>query len=104
MTQVDDQGWFLDQAGVFELTAGGNVAIRVELVDRTPEKPHGLDYALVLNDASGSRILGFDNKHRYNGGAAGQPFDHEHKYGRPGIAFRYDFTSVYALYDDFGAE
>ncbi len=41
------------------------------VVHRVPvsaEKPHGLDYSLTLHDASGKRLVGYDNAHSVSKG------------------------------------
>jgi hypothetical protein len=76
------------------------VSIRADLVDVTPQKPHGLDYGVFLN-LGGERVLGFDNKHSYDGAEPDEPFDHEHRMHLRGQTFRYDFKTGSTLISDF---
>jgi len=91
----------IDIAGVRRMTGGWHVSIRAELVDATPQRPKGVDYGLVLNNPNGERVLGFDNSHAYDGADSNEPFDHEHRRGKPGRTFRYDYTTSWALLSDF---
>lgn len=88
-------------AGVHQMSNGWQVVIRAEWVDATPQRPHGLSYALILQDGSGDRLLGFDNAHGFDGAIATDPFDHEHPAGRVGRRIKYPFTSASALVTDF---
>ncbi|HEV7369491.1 toxin-antitoxin system TumE family protein [Arenibaculum sp.] len=75
--------------------------IRAEIADRTVKTPHGLSYAVILQDQQGTRILGFDNSHDFDGAQDDDPYDHEHKAGRVGQRFRYRFKSPSVLVRDF---
>lgn len=88
-------------AGVHQMSNGWQVVIRAEWVDATPQRPHGLSYALILQDENGDRLLGFDNAHGFDGATATDPFDHEHPAGRVGRRIEYPFTSASALITDF---
>ncbi len=91
----------IDQAGVWHMPNGWQVIIRVEWCDITTGRPHGLSYALILNDEHGQRLLGFDNSHGFDGAGDGDPFDHEHRFGKVGQRFQYDFKSPAMLLTDF---
>jgi hypothetical protein len=39
------------------------VKFEVKRTRPTPERPHGLRYALTLHDPDGRRLVGFDNAH-----------------------------------------
>ncbi len=67
----------------------------------TSQQPHGIDYALILQDEHGHRIFGFDNAHAFDNAQAEDCWDHEHKVGRVGQRFRYDFVSGSQLITDF---
>jgi hypothetical protein len=98
----DSELWNLvDQAGVRVMANGLQVVIRAEWTDRTNQQPQGLDYAIILQDEHGDRILGFDNSHAYDGASENDPWDHEHKVGRTGQHFRYNFVSASQLITDF---
>ena len=84
------------------------VRFEIKRVAPTPERPHGLRYALTLHDPDGKRLIGFDNAHAVP--QAGSRFrdrpmaaDHWHRTGtdagRP-----YAFRDAETLIDDFFAE
>ena len=82
------------------------VKFEVRRIEATPEKPHGLSYSLTLHDASGERLVGFDNAHAVSdvkgpGGKAKRKFDHKHRLRtiRP-----YDYSDAGTLLEDFWAE
>ncbi|CDM24773.1 hypothetical protein BN940_11576 [Castellaniella defragrans 65Phen] len=91
----------IETAGVYPMENGWQVVIRADWVDATPQQPHGIDYALILQDEHGNRIFGFDNAHAYDNAQAEDCWDHEHKVGRVGQRFRYDFVSGSQLITDF---
>jgi hypothetical protein len=90
----------IDQAGVFALTNGWQLVIRAEWTIVTPQRPHGLSYALILQDQKGNRLLGFDNSHAYDDAPPDAPFDHEHPPGMVNRRIRYDFISASTLIQD----
>lgn len=83
------------------MVCGWKVIKRAGWVDPTPQRPHGLSYALMLQDKMGTRILGFDNSHAYDGASPEAPWDHEHRPRLVGQALRYEFQSAGALITDF---
>lgn len=91
----------IEQAGVWRMPNGWQVVIRAEWCDITSGRPHGLSYALILQDERGERMLGFDNSHGFDGADDDDPFDHEHRFGAAGQRFPYVFTSPGALLSDF---
>lgn len=91
----------IDLAGVYPMESGWQVVIRAGWVDQTPQQPHALDYALILQDERGHRIFGFDNAHAFDGASQGDCWDHEHRPGATGQRFRYDFVSASQLITDF---
>lgn len=95
-----DLAWLIDQSGTYRLTCGWVVVIRAEWCDQTMGRPRGLSYAFILNDEHGYRILGFDNSHAFDHAQLGDAFDHEHRPGRGGQRFRYDFISAGTLFED----
>jgi len=101
MSSHDDIIALVEMSGVRPMTGGFHVSIRAELWDVSPAKPLGLDYGLTLMDGNGDRVLGFDNKHAFDGASADTPWDHEHRAGVPGQTFEYRFTSVWQLISDF---
>ena len=94
---------------VFEMARGIIVEMTARRTDRTPERPHGLSYALVLRPKGGGRPwLRFDNAHlvEERGGRYRRKrrvYDHWHRTerdrGRP-----YEFTTAAQLLDDFWRE
>ena len=91
----------VDRAGVYRMECGWQVVIRADLVDPTPQQPHGLDYAVILQDERGHRIFGYDNAHAYDSAAVDDRWDHEHLVGRVGQRFRYEFVSAGLLLTHF---
>lgn len=87
----------------FRLPDGGWLVVDVELVDVTEQRPHGLRYALVLQNAEKQRVLGFDNSHGYDGALPEACFDHEHPLGKVNKRIPYTFTSASVLISDFFA-
>ena len=70
----------------------------VTRVPVSPEKPHGLDYALTLHGPDGDRLVGFDNAHPVAKQKRGGPQDHRHRLHtiRP-----YDYQDAATLLGDF---
>lgn len=78
----------------------------VTRVPASPEKPHGLDYALTLHGPDGERLVGFDNAHPVRatagpGGKGRMAQDHKHrlKTVRP-----YEYRDAASLLEDFWRE
>jgi Family of unknown function (DUF6516) len=98
----------LDSAA-FEMAPGIVVEFSARRILQTPERPHGISYALVLRrKAGGVPWLRFDNAHgiakRSRGyGRKRVAYDHWHRtaqdQGRP-----YNFTTAMRLLDDFWRE
>ena len=91
----------VDLSGVYRMECGWQVVIRADWIDESPQQPHSIDYALILQDERGERIFGFDNAHAFDGANVEDRWDHEHKVGRVGQRFRYDFVSASQLISDF---
>lgn len=91
----------IELAGVYPMESGWQVVIRADWVDQTPQQPHCIDYALILQDERGNRIFGFDNAHAFDGAQDEDRWDHEHRAGRVGQRFRYEFVSASSLISDF---
>lgn len=91
----------IEQSGIHRMANGYQVVIRANWTDACEQKPHALDYALILQNEHGTRILGFDNSHAYDGAGEDEPWDHEHKPGMVGQRFRYDFMNAGQLLTDF---
>lgn len=82
------------------------VKFEARKVEASAERPHGLIYSLTLHDASGERVIGFDNAHAVSGGSgpgskAKRGFDHRHRLRsiRP-----YDYRDASTLLGDFWTE
>ena len=93
----------------FEMAPGVVVEFRVHRVAVTPERPHGISYALVLRrKAGGQPWLRFDNAHAVDAKGGGYrrrrvAYDHWHRTEKDkGRA--YDFTTAARLLDDFWNE
>lgn len=94
---------------VFEMAQGVVVEFAARCVVVTPERPHGVSYALVLRSKSGGAPwVRFDNAHAVAQKSRGYSrrraaHDHWHRTaadkGRP-----YDFTTAMQLLDDFWRE
>jgi hypothetical protein len=91
----------------FELWSGAVVEFSVARTKMTPQRPHGVSYAIVLRQKDGAPWVRFDNAHSVGerGGYRRKRvvFDHWHRTesdeGRP-----YNFTTAAQLLDDFWAE
>jgi len=93
----------------FEMAPGVIVEFVARRTDATPERPHGISYALVLRPkAGGLPWLRFDNAHGVAEPSHGYrqkqvAYDHWHRTekdrGRP-----YNFTTATQLLDDFWRE
>ena len=93
----------------FEMASGIIVEISARRTNSTPERPHGLSYALVLRPKSGGQPwLRFDNAHQVEERGSGyrrkrRVYDHWHRTerdrGRP-----YEFTTAPRLLEDFWRE
>jgi hypothetical protein len=80
---------------------GGHwVKFVVRRVPVTPQRPHGLDYSLTLHDASGERLVGFDNAHLVPT-SRGEAKDHRH---RLKTVKPYDYKDAATLLEDFWTE
>ncbi len=63
----------------YRLAQGWSLKFRIAPAPVTPERPHGVRYALTLHDAAMVRLLGFYNAH---GVPRRQAFDHRHRFRR----------------------
>jgi len=91
----------VELAGTWSIPNGWQVVIRAQWDDVSTGRPHGLSYALILQDENKERVLGFDNSHAADGAAEGEAFDHEHRPTGVGRTFPYKFTSAGQLISDF---
>jgi hypothetical protein len=92
----------------FEAAKGYVVEFVGRRTDTTPERPHGISYALVFRPKDGEPYIRFDNAHAIvrPGGRfvkADRAYDHWHRTendpGRP-----YSFTTAAQLLEDFWRE
>ncbi|MEE8552841.1 MAG: DUF6516 family protein [Desulfobacterales bacterium] len=96
----------LDQDGDKHIGEDGyRVEINAHRVKPTPNRPHGIKYRLVLLDPNGTRIIGYDNKHKHRAktkrkkyGGRKITFDHKHKLEK---VTNYEFESAIQLLIDF---
>ena len=82
------------------------VRFSAQRVERTAERPHGLNYSLTLHGPAGERLIGFDNAHsirksRGPGGRHGGPADHRHRLNE---ARPYRYKDAATLLSDFWAD
>lgn len=92
--------YFIDEAGRLE------VLFKVTRVAISPQRPHGIKYSLVLLNAKGERVVGFDNAHSAaegSGPARKRRQQHDHKHIGDKIS-SYAFKDAHALLRDFWAE
>jgi hypothetical protein len=95
-------------AARYEAANGYVVEFSVRATERTPERPHGVSYALVFRARDGLPLVRFDNAHAVvrPGGRfvkAAKAYDHWHRTERdPGRP--YAFTTAMQLLDDFWSE
>jgi Family of unknown function (DUF6516) len=92
--------YFIDDQGNLE------VIFKVTCVSVTSERPHGLNYSLVLLNAKGERIVCFDNAHAVSQGSGPgkkHPKQHDHKHiGSKVIPYKY--KDAHTLVADFWKE
>jgi hypothetical protein len=81
---------------VIDEKAGYWVKFVARQVPVSEDRPHGLDYSLTLHNASGERLLGFDNAHPIKGGGGTRDHRHRLKNVKP-----YKYKSVAELVEDF---
>jgi len=97
---LDGDRYFLDDRGELE------VIFRVSRIHVAPEVPHGLKYSLVLLNAKGERLVGFDNAHAVDEGSGpgkkrAERYDHKHVGSR---VSPYEFKDAFTLLQDFWQE
>jgi len=97
LLQLDGEVFVIDPIG------GHWVKFEVKPTEVTAERPHGLRYSLTLHDASGERLVGFDNAHAVAAGSGPgartpKAFDHRHRLRsiKP-----YDYQDAASLIADF---
>lgn len=83
------------------------IKIKAAKVKPTPNRPHGIKYSLTLHDRNNTRVLGFDNAHKFSPPKKNKysgrivAFDHKHRYTK---VFPYEFESPGQLLEDFFRE
>jgi hypothetical protein len=93
----------------FEMVPGVIVEFSVRRTVVTPERPHGISYALVLRRRDGGRPwVRFDNAHTVDRGGRRYrrkraAYDHWHR-TETDKGRSYDFTTAAQLLDDFWKE
>ena len=63
LLSLNGDRYFVDDQGHFE------AIFKVIGIAATPERPHGLNYSLVLLNAQGERVVCFDNAHAVSKGS-----------------------------------
>jgi len=92
--------YFVDEQGDFE------VIFNVVRVAKTPQRPSGIGYSLVLLNANNERVVCFDNAHTVSKGSGPgkrrlRTFDHKHVGNR---VLPYEFKDALTLLQDFWEE
>lgn len=100
LLDLDGQTLFVDNEGHHW------VKFEVKRCEVSTERPHGLRYSLTLHDASGRRLVGFDNAHLVSSGSgparrSKQKHDHKH---RLRTIQPYDYQDAATLLGDFWKE
>jgi hypothetical protein len=75
----------------------------VKQVAPSPERPHGIRYALTLHGADGERLVGYDNAHPVSAGRGparrtSPTHDHRHRHG---VTTPYAYRDAATLIQDF---
>lgn len=97
LLDLDGQTFFIDREGRHW------VKFEVRRCDVSDDRPHGLRYSLTLHDASGRRLVGFDNAHPISttgGPARRSKQSHDHKH-RIRTIQPYDYQDASTLLGDF---
>ena len=97
---LNGERYFVDDKGDYE------VLFTATRVAKTPSRPQGIKYSLVLLDAQGDRVVCFDNAHAATTGSGpgkkrSKRFDHKHIGNRITL---YKFKDAYTLLEDFWKE
>ena len=100
LLSLNGDRYFVDDQGHLE------AIFKVISIAATPERPHGLNYSLVLLNAQGERVVCFDNAHAVSKGSGpGKKFlkqcDHKHIGNR---ITPYKFKDSLTLVADFWSE
>jgi len=82
------------------------VVFKITRVAKSLERPHGIKYSLVLLNAKGERVVGFDNAHAASQGSGpgkkrSKQHDHKHIGNR---VVTYEFKDALTLIEDFWKE
>lgn len=100
LLDLDGQIFFVDRDGRYW------VKFEVRRCEVSAERPHGLRYSLTLHDASGRRLVGFDNAHPISaigGPARRSKLSRDHKH-RIRTIQPYDYRDASTLLGDFWTE
>ena len=78
----------------------------VKQVAPSPERPHGISYALTLHAADGERLVGYDNAHPVSAGSGparrtSPAHDHRHRHG---VTKSYAYRDAATLMQDFWSD
>ena len=92
--------YFVDDKGEFE------AVFKVARIEKSPNRPYGIKYSLVLLNSKGKRIVGFDNAHGVVSGSGpgkkrSKQHDHKHVGSR---VVSYKFKDALTLIEDFWKE
>ena len=92
--------YFIDDKGEFE------AVFKVVRVEKSPNRPSGIKYSLVLLNSKGKRVVGFDNAHgvdRGSGPGKKRSKQHDHKHVGSRVV-SYEFKDALTLIEDFWKE
>jgi hypothetical protein len=94
----------LDLDGESFIAAGAYwVKFVVKRVPSSPARPHGLSYSLTLHDATGARVVGFDNAHTAPVRKGSRRMAQDHRHRLRSVA-PYEYRDAATLLADFWAE
>lgn len=86
------------------------VKFKVSEVEKSLERPHGINYTLTLHAPDGTRLIGFDNAHavkptgsHFKHAGKRYPFDHKHRHAAD-AGVLYEFDTATKLLADFFEE
>ena len=80
------------------LENGWSIRFRVQRVEASETRPHGIRYAFTLHAVDGKRLMGFDNAH---GAGRALAFDHSHRFRRTDELVPYEYVDADTLLCDF---
>ena len=89
---------------IIQQEGGFWVKITAKRIDPSTGRPHGIKYSLSLHEASGRRVLGFDNAHAITEGRGyrhRQVIEYDHEHTLKNQVIPYDYQGAEQLMVDF---